>query len=83
MPTLEPSQTASECFPYCSTIGRTLLVTMRCARLKLWSISAAVSRVCGVLLILFTLERQRNRLFQLLQLLGEGQVPLLRRHALT
>lgn len=39
--TLEPSQTASECFAYCSTIGRILVVTMRCARLKLWSISVS------------------------------------------
>ena len=41
--TLDPSHTASECFAYCSTIGRILVVTMRCARLKLWSISSPQS----------------------------------------
>lgn len=58
VPTFEPSQTASECFPYCSTMGRIPVVTMRCARLKLWSISAAVSYVGGVSQCLFTLEGQ-------------------------
>lgn len=43
----DPSQTASECFPYCSTIGKMSAVTMRCARLKLWSISASVSHGGG------------------------------------
>lgn len=37
--TLEPSQTFLECSAYCSTTGRMLVVTMRWARLKLWSIS--------------------------------------------
>ena len=37
--TLEASQTERECSPYCSTSGNMLLVTMRCALLKLWSIS--------------------------------------------
>lgn len=50
--TFEPSQTASECLPYCSTIGRMLVVTIRCARLKLWSISSAVSCVRGVAQVL-------------------------------
>ena len=36
---LEPSQTAEECWAYCSTTGRMLVVTIRWARLKLWSIS--------------------------------------------
>lgn len=40
--TLEPSQTASECLPYCSIMGRIPVVTMRCARLKFWSISGRV-----------------------------------------
>ncbi len=35
----EPSQTLRECSAYCSTIGRMLEVTIRWARLKLWSIS--------------------------------------------
>jgi hypothetical protein len=36
---LDPSHTSRECSAYCSTIGRILDVTMRWARLKLWSIS--------------------------------------------
>jgi hypothetical protein len=36
---LDPSHTAFECSAYCSTIGKILEVTIRCARLKLWSIS--------------------------------------------
>lgn len=43
MSTFEPSQTSLLCFAYCSTIGRMLVVTMRCALLKLWSISCNVS----------------------------------------
>lgn len=39
--TLEASQTAFECSPYCSTKGSMLVVTMRWARLKLESISEA------------------------------------------
>jgi hypothetical protein len=39
--TFDPSQTVLEWSAYCSTIGRMLDVTIRCARLKLWSISAA------------------------------------------
>lgn len=42
-PTFDPSQTALECSAYCSTIGKILEVTMRCARLKLWSISWRVN----------------------------------------
>jgi hypothetical protein len=34
-PTFEPSQTFFECSAYFSTIGNMLVVTMRCARLKL------------------------------------------------
>ena len=37
--TLELSQTFLECSAYCSTTGRMLVVTIRWARLKLWSIS--------------------------------------------
>ena len=33
--TLDPSQTFLECSAYCSTMGRMLVVTIRCARLKL------------------------------------------------
>ena len=47
--TLEPSQTFLECEAYCSTMGRMLDVTMRWARLKLWSISRAGCQVGGVL----------------------------------
>lgn len=79
---LEPSHTASECFPYCSTMGRMSDVTMRCARLKFWSISALVSRVGGACEALFTLQRQGNGLLQLFQFLGERQIAL-RRHALA
>lgn len=38
-PTLVDSQTDFECSPYCSTSGRIFVVTMRCALLKLESIS--------------------------------------------
>lgn len=38
-PTLDASQTARECSPYCSTMGRIFVVTTLCALLKLWSIS--------------------------------------------
>jgi hypothetical protein len=41
LPTFEPSQTFFECSAYFSTIGNILVVTMRCARLKLWSISVS------------------------------------------
>lgn len=37
--TLEASHTDLECSPYCSTRGKILVVTIRCALLKLWSIS--------------------------------------------
>ena len=40
--TFDPSQTSLLCFAYCSTIGKILLVTMRCALLKLLSISWSV-----------------------------------------
>lgn len=80
--TFEPSQTASECFPYCSMIGRIPVVTMRCARLKLWSISAVVSCVGGASQALFTLEGQCDGLLQLLQFLGERQVAI-RGHTLA
>lgn len=40
--TLEASHTFLECSPYCSTRGRMLVVTMRWALLKLWSISCSV-----------------------------------------
>ena len=43
LPTFDPSQTAFECSAYCSTIGKILEVTIRCARLKLWSISWSVN----------------------------------------
>ena len=33
--TFEPSHTSRECSAYCSTMGRMLDVTIRCARLKL------------------------------------------------
>lgn len=36
---LDPSHTSRECSAYCSTMGKMLEVTMRWARLKLWSIS--------------------------------------------
>ena len=45
--TLEPSQTSLECEAYFSTMGRMLDVTMRWARLKLWSISVAECQVGG------------------------------------
>ena len=77
--TFEPSHTASECFAYCSTIGRMLVVTMRCARLKLWSISTlhqllyTSARPCK-----YTLQGQGDCLLQLFQLLRERQISLLR-----
>jgi len=40
--TLELSQTFLECSAYCSTTGRMLVVTIRWARLKLWSISLGI-----------------------------------------
>jgi hypothetical protein len=42
--TFEPSHTSRECSAYCSTIGKMLDVTIRCARLKLWSISVIGSQ---------------------------------------
>jgi hypothetical protein len=44
--TLEASQTERECSPYCSTRGKMLVVTIRCALLKLESISAGVCQSC-------------------------------------
>lgn len=76
MRTFDPSQTASECFPYCSTIGKIPVVTMRCARLKLWSISFVVSRVGGVSQGLFTLQCEGDGLLQLLQFLSQGQIAI-------
>lgn len=40
--TLDASQTALECSPYCSTSGSMLVVMMRCARLKFESISVGL-----------------------------------------
>jgi hypothetical protein len=42
----ELSQTSLLCLPYCSTMGRMLLVTIRWALLKLLSISCRVSVIC-------------------------------------
>ena len=44
--TLAPSHTSLECSAYCSTIGRMLVVTIRCAREKLLSISGRMSVCC-------------------------------------
>lgn len=49
---------------------------MRCARLKLWSISIPVSRVGGVSQGLFTLECEGDRLLQFLQFFCERQVAI-------
>lgn len=49
--TFDPSQTSLECSAYFSTTGSMLVVTIRCARLKLWSISEpAGQRTHGVFL---------------------------------
>jgi hypothetical protein len=87
-PTLDASQTDLQCSPYCSTTGRMLPVTMRCALLKLWSIS----RVCVCqhhfktpwpplpkmlrIIPLHTLQRESDGLFQLLQLFRRRERPV-------
>jgi hypothetical protein len=55
---------------------------MRCARLKLWSISAGVSRAGGAGEGVFTLQCEGDGLLELLQFFRQRQVAL-RRHALA
>lgn len=81
MLTLEPSQTSRECSVYCSTRGNILVVTIRWAWLKLWSISVWIyddERSAGLFCLLFylTLHCKGDGLLQFLKLLGEGQWPL-------
>lgn len=77
---LEPSHTFLECSAYFSTTGRMLDVTMRWARLKLWSISGrgqrAVSRCARG--ESRTLQREGYGLLELLKLFGKTQVALRR-----
>lgn len=49
---------------------------MRCARLKLWSISGRVSQIGGVFGLLFTLQGEGYGLLELLQFLSEREISL-------
>lgn len=73
--TLDPSHTSFEWAAYCSTIGRILDVTMRWARLKLWSISAKVSPAVMVVLdpSAHTLQCQSDGLLELLQFFCQSE----------
>lgn len=68
--TFDPSQTASDSLAYRSTIGRIEVVTILCARAKLWSISIPSQRAARTSQISarITLKSERNLLLELFEL---------------